>query len=118
MLASTAWYGYEVSPDMASEVAANVSRADLVEYAGEVQKSVISWIDAQSETELDAVPDLERNYRSNGMYLSSPRLEGWIKEDAGTPIWQFVAGPCVGHVRVHMGEVTALLQVLRSRAPT
>lgn len=118
MLASRAWYGYGVSMETACEVAAKIPRADLVDYAADVQKSVLSWLDTQSETELDVVPDLEQNYRSNGTYLTSPRLEAWIKEDASTPVWRHVAGTCVGHVRVHVGEVQALRQVLRSRIKT
>lgn len=118
MLASTAWYGYDVSMGTARHVAASVTRAALVEYAGEVQQSVMSWLEAQSDESLDAVPDLDGNYRSNVVYGSLPQLDAWIKEDIGTPTWRMVTGPCVGHVRVHLGEVQALRQVLRSRVTT
>jgi hypothetical protein len=118
LLASTAWFGYDVSLETACEVAASVPRAAVVEYAGEVKKNVMPWMDALTEEELDAVPDLERNYRSNGMYLGSPRLQEWIKEDAGTPVWELLAGTCTGHVRAHFGEVKTQLQVLRSRVAT
>ena len=115
LLASTAWFGYEVNMETACEVAATVSRADVVEYVGELQKNVTPWLDALTDDELEGVPDLERNYRSNRMYLSSPRLEAWIKEDSGTPVWEFLVGTCAGHVRAHFGEVKTQLQVLRSR---
>jgi hypothetical protein len=114
-LASDAWFGYEVSTEMAGEVAATVARADVVEYVGDLQKNVTSWLDNLSEHDLDAVPDLESNYRSNGKYLHTPRLEAWIKEDAGTPVWQLLIGTCTGHIRYHIGEVQAQRQVLRSR---
>jgi hypothetical protein len=114
MLASTAWFGYDVSMEMARLVAATVPRAELIAYAGEVQKSVISWLDEQSEEALDSVPDLERNYRTNGLYASSPRLEEWIKEDSGTPVWQFLIGSCIAHVRFHLGEVNAQRELMRS----
>ena len=114
-LAPNAWFGYEVTLEMAREVAATVSREDVVEYVGELQKNVTSWLDNLSEHELDAVPDLESNYRSNGKYLRTPRLEAWIKEDAGTPAWQLLTGTCVGHIRYHVGEIQAQRQVLRSR---
>ena len=61
------------------------------------------------------MPDLESNYRANGKYLHTPRLEAWIKEDAGTPVWQLLIGTCTGHIRYHIGEVQAQRQVLRSR---
>jgi DinB family protein len=118
MLATTAWYGYEVTMDTARHVAASVARAELMDYAGDVQNSVIPWLESLSDEELDGVPDIARNYSSNGMYESSPMREAWIKEDAGTPVWQLVTGTCVGHVRTHMGEVQALRQVLRSRLTT
>jgi DinB family protein len=114
-LAPNAWFGYEVTLEMAREVAATVSRADVVEYVDDLQKNIISWLDNLSEHELDAVPDLESNYRSNGKYLRTPRLEAWIKEDAGTPAWQLLTGTCVGHIRYHVGEIQAQRQVLRSR---
>lgn len=117
-LASNAWFGYEVSLETAGEVAATVSRADVIEYVSDLQKNVTSWLDTLSENDLDAVPDLEGNYRSNGRYLHTPRLEAWIKEDAGTPVWQLLTGTCVGHVRMHFGEVQALRQVLRSQITT
>lgn len=117
-LALNASFGYEVSLDTAREVAATVSRADVSEYAGEVQKSVASWLDSASDEDLDVVPDLARNYASNGAYVRSPRLESWIREDSGEPAWQFLIGTCTGHVRYHMGEVRTQLQVLRSRVPT
>jgi hypothetical protein len=78
----------------------------------------MSWLEAQSDESLDAVPDLDGNYRSNVVYGSLPQLDAWIKEDIGTPTWRMVTGPCVGHVRVHLGEVQALRQVLRSRVTT
>ncbi len=114
-LSSNAWFGYEVSLETAGEVAATVSKADVVEYVSDLQKEVTSWLDSLSEDELDAVPDLESNYRSNGKYLHTPRLEAWIREDAGTPVWQLLTGTCVGHIRYHVGEVQALRQVVRSR---
>ena len=118
MLASTAWFGYDVTLETARQVAASVKRAKLMDYAGEVQSSMMSWLDSQTENNLDSVPDLRNNYQSNGMYLSTARLEAWIEEDRGTPVWQFIAGTCVGHIRRHMGEVQALLQVMRSRITT
>jgi hypothetical protein len=117
-LAPNAWFGYDVSLETACEVAATVSRADVLEYAGAVQRNVGSWLDSVSDDELDAVPDLERNYASNGAYLQVPRIESWIKDDAGSRVWEFLTGTCTGHVRYHMGEVRTQLQVLRSRVPT
>lgn len=118
LLASTAWYGYEVSLETACEVAATVSRADVMRYTGEVQASVTPWLDALTDEALEAVPDLEHNYESNGMYLGSPRLQAWIEEDSGTPVWSFLTGACSGHVRMHIGEIQAQRQVMRNRVGT
>jgi DinB family protein len=116
-LAPDAWFGYEVSLEKACEVAATVPRADVLEYAGEVQKSVDSWLDKLSEGELDAVPDLERNYAANGAYVKAPNVASWIKDDSGEPVWQFLIGTCNGHLRFHVGEVRTQLQVLRAQSP-
>ena len=117
-LALDAWFGYDVSMESAREVAATVSRAALLDYAGAVKTNVMTWLDTVTEGELDAVPDLVANYRSNGMYTGVPQLETWIKEDAGTPAWRLLTGACIGHVRVHTGEVRALNQLLRKRVET
>jgi hypothetical protein len=117
-LAQDAWFGYEISLEAACQVAATVSRPDLVVYVDELKASVISWLDTLSEDELDAEPDLRSNYRSNGDYVRVPQLETWIKEDGGTPVWRLLTGACIGHVRVHTGEVRALNQIRRQPAAT
>jgi hypothetical protein len=117
-LAQDAWFGYEISLEAACRVAATVSRPDLVEYVDELKANVISWLDTLSEDKLDAEPDLRNNYRSNGAYMRVPQLETWIKEDGDTPVWRLLTGACIGHVRVHTGEVRALNQIRRQPAAT
>lgn len=117
-LAQDAWFGYDISLDAARQVAATVSRSNLVEYVDELKANVMSWLDALSDDELDAEPDLKSNYRSNGAYVGVPQLETWIKEDGGTPVWRLLTGACIGHVRVHTGEVRALNQIRRQTAAT
>jgi hypothetical protein len=117
-LAQDAWFGYDVSLEMAGQVAAAVSRSDLIEYVGELMVNVRAWLDTLSEDDLDVEPDLTNNYRSNGTYMSVPQLETWIKEDAGTPVWRLLTGACIGHVRVHTGEVRALNQIHRKPVAT
>ncbi len=112
-LAQDAWFGYEVSMAKACQVAATVSRSVLVEYAGDLKANVTAWLDTISDDDLDGEPDLEKNYRSNGTYMSVPQLETWIKEDTGTPAWRLLAGACIGHVRTHAGEIRALNQIFR-----
>jgi hypothetical protein len=117
-LSLDAWFGYEVSLETACRVAATVSRSDVIEYAGEVKANIAPWLEALSEDQLDALPDLESNYRSNGTYVDVPRHEAWIKEDSDTPVWRMLAGACIGHVRGHVAEIRTLNQVLRKRAAT
>ena len=115
-LAQDAWFGYEVSLDKACEVAVSVSRPALLEYARDVKANVTPWLDTISEDELEAVPDIDRNYRSSAMYTNVPQLDRWIEEDAGTPAWRLLAGACIGHVRTHAGEVRAQNQIFRTTA--
>lgn len=32
----------------------------------------------------------------------------------GVPVWQVLARPCIGHVRMHLGEMAALCQATRA----
>jgi 4-aminobutyrate aminotransferase-like enzyme len=117
-LAQDAWFGYDVSMDAARRVATTVSRADLVEYVEELKANVMSWLDTLSEDQLDALPDLKGNYRSNGAYMGVPQIDRWIEEDAGTPVWRMLTGACIGHVRAHTGEIRALNQIRHQPAET
>lgn len=117
-LAQDAWFGYDVTLEKACQVAATVSRSILVEYAAEVKANVTPWLDTISEDELDRLPDIAKNYRSNGSYITVPQLETWIKEDQGTPVWRLLIGACIGHVRVHTGEIRAQNQILRKPVGT
>ena len=79
---------------------------------------MVSWLRGVSPAELDAVPDVDHTYRASGRYVNAPWLEQALEEDRGTPAWRFITGPCGGHIRVHVGEAQALLQVMRRGATT
>src|SRR3989442_11155293 len=46
-----------------------------------------------------------------------PEVGAELEHLDGIPKWQFLARPCVSHTRVHYGEVTTQLEVIRAAAP-
>lgn len=108
-------HGAGLSDAEADEVAATVRSEDVAAYTSGLRGMVQQWLDTVSDADLDAVPDLQRRNEEHARY-STPAAWEEVKHLVGIPTWQFLARPCIAHVRVHMGELDALLQQVRIRA--
>jgi hypothetical protein len=106
-------FGAGVSPSAAREVAASFSPSAVADYLEAVRTESLGWLDAQSDATLDAVPDFrEHNERVDG--YTDPKVWAEIQGLEGIPAWEILARPCISHIRIHIGEVDTVLQVLAS----
>jgi hypothetical protein len=87
---------------------------DILEYADTVTAGIVDWLLALPESELDRIPDAAAHL--------APFLECHTKEYKadtdhllGKPIWRLLSGPCISHVRGHMGELALQKTMLREQ---
>ena len=109
-------FGAGIAPESARRVAATVPPGAVAEYVDAVRVASLAWLSEQSDETLDTVPDFRANnervpgYTDEAVWAEIAGLEG-------LPAWQVLARPCISHIRVHIGEVDAVLQTL-ARLPS
>jgi hypothetical protein len=110
-------FGAGASRDAADAVAQAVPRTRVSAYLGALRQSVVAWLAAVPNDELSSAVDLKARHVAKADYMTPPVWEE-IQDLDGIPGWQFLARPCVSHIRVHYGEVTSQLGALRSTSAT
>jgi len=108
-----AWFGAGASPEAAEAVAHDVPRSRVSAYLGALREGSIAWLEAVSNYQLSTPVDLKARHAGKPEYMS-PAVWEEIEDLDGIPGWQFMARPCVSHIRVHYGEVTSQLGALRA----
>ena len=106
-------HGVGLSSEDADAAALSVSPVDLTAYVAELRAHVTAWIHDASEADLDRIVDVRSACETNPRYITDA---AWAEVENldGVRRWQFLARPCVSHIRVHIGEVETLLTVLRA----
>ena len=109
-------HGVGLTHEDADAAALSVSPVDLTVYLADLRAQVTGWIENASDADLDRVVDLRTACETNPRYVTD---SAWAEVENldGVHSWQFLARPCVSHIRVHIGEVGALLTVLRADGP-
>jgi hypothetical protein len=112
-----AMFGAGASRDAADAVARDVPRTRVLAYLGTLRQNVVAWLTDIPNDDLSRAVDLKARHVAKPEYMTAPVWEE-IESLNGIPGWQFLARPCVSHIRVHYGETTAQLGVLRTPART
>ncbi|HYM97413.1 MAG TPA: DinB family protein [Candidatus Sulfotelmatobacter sp.] len=112
---SDALYGAGIPDSTADRLADSTSKNDVSEYFGEVRTAVDDWFGRQTEATLDVTVPLKANQARRPEYLE-PSVWAAVSDLDGLPAWQFLARPCISHIRVHVGEFDVLLGAVRSGA--
>ena len=108
-----AWFGAGASREAADAVAHDVPRSRVSAYLGALREVAVAWLAAVSNDELSTPVDLQARHAGKPDYMT-PAVWEEIEDLDGIPGWQFLARPCVSHIRVHYGEVTSQLGALRA----
>lgn len=95
----------------AEDAALSVSPVDLTAYVAELRSLTTAWIGGAAEADLDRTVDMRSVSATNPMYTTDAAWDE-VRNLDGVQCWQFLARPCIGHIRIHIGEVGALLTVL------
>jgi DinB superfamily len=112
------WYGLAMAGvgvglplEQANGVAHLVSRADVLAYADTVHATIQNWLRTLSDEDLDTVPEMEAHMAAYPAY-QQPGFRVEIADLFGQPIWVLLSGPCIGHMREHLGELEILKQAI------
>jgi hypothetical protein len=110
-----AMFGAGASREAANAVPRNVTQARLLAYLEELHPNVIGWLAAIPNQDLSRAIDLSERHVTKSDY-TTPHMWAELEDLDGIPGWQFLARPCVSHIRVHYGEVTSQLEAIRAAA--
>ena len=110
-----AWFGAGASREAADNVARDVPRTRVSAYLDALRKDVVAWLDAVPNEDLSGPVDLKARQAAKPEYMT-PHVWEDIEDLDGIPGWQFLARPCVAHIRVHYGEATTQLGAIRASA--
>jgi hypothetical protein len=100
----------------ADSVARLVPRTRVLEYVNALRTQALSWFAAVAPEELSGAIDLKASHAERPEYMT-PAVWAELQDLDGIPRWQFLARPCVSHIRVHYGEVSNQLEAIRAAAP-
>jgi hypothetical protein len=109
--------GAGFTPEEVAQLASGLVLADVLDYADAVHHTTLDWLSALRDDDLDTIPAMEAHEAAYPEY-QRPAFRAEVAGLEGKPVWRFVAGPCVGHTREHLGEVGILKQALRAAHAT
>lgn len=109
------FFGAGLSTEKADWVARTIGRRRAGEYLDALRAQSLGWLRALPPDDLNRIVDLKA-LRGGKPEHMEPVVWEEIADLNGIPLWQFLARPCVMHIRVHYGEVTAQLEALRAAA--
>ena len=121
LVEATAWsdvnvpgalFGAGVDRQAADQVPNVVGRSRLREYVLALRDDTVAWFDGLPPADLEGTINL-RAASSRPEYLAEP-VWAEIADLDGIPKWQFLARPCMSHIRVHYGQSMAELEALRA----
>jgi hypothetical protein len=110
-----ALFGAGASREAADAVAREVPRARVSAYLDALRQGSVAWLAAVDNEDLSTAVDLKVRHSAKPEYMK-PHVWEEIEDLNGLPGWQFLARPCVSHIRVHYGEATTQLAALRTSA--
>lgn len=108
-----AFFGAGASRETADRVAQTVPRQRVIDYLSAMQPDAMQWLDSTPEAWLEGSSDLKSKRSQDHGYCDEP-VWSEINDLHGIPRWQFLARPCISHIRVHFGELTSQLEGLRA----
>jgi hypothetical protein len=111
------YFGAGLSTEKADWVARTVGRRRAGEYLEALRAQSLGWLRSLPADDLNRIVDLQAHTDRKPDHME-PAVWAEIEDLNGIPLWQFLARPCVSHIRVHFGEVTAQLEALRAAAPS
>ncbi len=114
--ATAGLFGAGATREAADAVAQDVPRIRVAAYVDALRQDAIAWLAAVPNEDLSTAVDLKARHDQKPEYMT-PAVWAEIEDLDGIPGWQFLARPCVSHIRVHYGEVTNQLALLRTAAP-
>jgi hypothetical protein len=110
-----ALFGAGASREAADAVAHEVPRTRVSAYLHALRQGSVAWLAGVDNEDLSTAVDLKGRHVAKPEYME-PHVWEEIEDLNGLPGWQFLARPCVSHIRVHYGEATTQLAALRSAA--
>ena len=108
-----AFFGAGASRETADRVPHTVPRQRVIDYLSAMQPDAMEWFDSTPESWLEGVTDLKKKRSQDHGYCDEP-VWSEINDLHGIPRWQFLARPCISHIRVHFGELSSQLEGLRA----
>jgi hypothetical protein len=106
-------FGAGAPRDAADAVARDVPRMRVAAYVDALRQGAVAWLGAVDNDDLSTAVDLKARHVAKPEYMQ-PNVWEEIEDLNGLPGWQFLARPCVSHIRVHYGEANTQLAALRS----
>jgi hypothetical protein len=108
-----AFFGAGATKEAADNVAKTLPRQRVIDYLAAMGPDTLAWLDSTSQEWLDQPVDLKSDRCRERGYVDEPVWKE-IEDLDGIPRWQFLARPCVAHIRVHFGELNSQLESLRA----
>ncbi len=105
--------GLGISLEEADRIARCVQPAEVLAYADVVLREILNWLATLTDDDLEYIPDARKHlapypeYQTAGHHAETGDL-------LDLPIWRLLSGPCIGHVRGHLGELALLKAQLRA----
>jgi hypothetical protein len=109
-------FGAGAPREAADSVARLVPRTRVLDYVNALRTQALAWFATVTPEELSGALDLRASHAERPEYMT-PAVWAELHDLDGIPRWQFLARPCVSHIRVHYGEVTSHLEAIRAAAP-
>jgi hypothetical protein len=104
--------GIGITLEESDEISRTTQLPDVLAYADEVHQTILAWLGAISEEDLDPVPE------ARGRLMAFPEYQtpGYLEEVDNLfdlPVAGLLIRPRMGHVHRHLGELEITKDILR-----
>jgi hypothetical protein len=105
------WHGFKTDSAgigiplaRADEIAWQLKKPDVLEYADLVCGQALAWMQTLSDAELDRVPEYSAHLAAFPEY-QTPGYKADTDHLLDKPLWRILSGTCLLHLRGHLGEL-------------
>lgn len=106
---------FGMSPEAAGDIGRAVTRDDVLAYDVATQAALRAYLATLTEADLERVQPSSAHAFTDPDYNAGPHYREEAESMLAYPVWRCLTSPINGHIREHVGEMMAVVEMVGRR---